>query len=194
MNIYLAGDTETTGLLDFKLDLHHPSQPRICALAATLYSPEEGVLDEMDVLIQPDGWIIEEGAAAVNKLTLEICRQRGIPMREALERYNALKEKCTHRIGWNPSYDKRMLAREAKVYDMDHNSEGKGTIDLCKISTKICQLPPTAAMRGGFKAPKLTEAYPIIMGRELVGAHTALEDTRAVMEIHLKLLEDGHVI
>ncbi len=185
--LYLYQDTETTDLLDFKLDLHHASQPRICALAATLASPDEGVIDELDVLIIPDKWIIEPGAAAVNGLTLEMCRKKGIPMVEALARYNALKARATHRVGWNISYDKRMLAREAKIYDIEHNSEGVGSIDLCQIARPICRVPNRNGING-FKLPKLTEAYPIIMGEPLHGAHTAIEDTRACMEIHFKIL------
>lgn len=191
--LYLYMDCETTGLLKYGNDVPDDEQPYIAALAATLASPDEGVIDELDVLIKPDGWIMEHDAGAVNGLSMTVLEAAGIHITEALERFNALKAQATARVGFGIHFDKRMLAIEATRHDIRHDSSGLETIDLMHVCKPICALPPTAKMKGGFKPPKLTEAYEIIMGRPLDRAHSALADTRACMEIHFKLMEQGLV-
>lgn len=180
-------DTESTGLLNFNLDLMDKSQPRVCALAASLTDEKGNIIDEMDVLIKPHGWAIQESAAAVNGLTVEMCEAKGIPMGEALKRFNELKDQCTIRIGANPSYDKRLLAREAIILDMVHDSKDLESVCVLQMARTICQIPNVG--KKGFKTPKLTEAYKILIGDELPNAHSAMGDVRAVQAVYWHLMD-----
>src|SRR5690349_3574973 len=99
-------DTETTGLLDFKADLMAPHQPRIAQIAALLTDDAGETIDEMNAIIKPDGWTIPGEVSAINHLTTERCEAEGVPMPEALGRFNELKGRCTERAAFNISYDK----------------------------------------------------------------------------------------
>lgn len=189
----LGFDTETTGVIDYSLkDLHHPSQPRIASLAAVLFHPTDGVIDQMDVLIKPDGWVMPEEAMSINGLTMERLEAEGIPMVDALARFNAMKAKATDRLGFNISFDKQMMLREATVYGIIHDSEGLSTICVMHLSKPIAKIPFSDGKKG-IKTPKLSEAYLAIMGKPLEGAHSAMADTMAAIDIYLKLIELGHV-
>jgi len=50
---------------------------------------------------------------------------------------------------------------------------------------RICRLPK--ARGGGFKWPKLEEAVPILLGRELEGAHDAMVDVRGAKDVFFEL-------
>jgi DNA polymerase-3 subunit epsilon len=50
-----------------------------------------------------------------------------------------------------------------------------------------------AAGMGGFKDPKLSEAYQFMFGEELVGAHDAFVDTEACARVYFWLLDNGYV-
>lgn len=180
-------DTESTGLLDFNIDLMDSSQPRVCALAASLTEEDGTIIDEMDVLIKPAGWIIQPGAAAVNHLTVEICEEKGIPIKDALERFNDLKAQCTTRIGANVSYDKRLMAREAIILDMVHDSKDLESLCVLQLARPYCQIPNVG--KKGFKTPKLTEAYKSLFGEEMPGSHSAMGDVRGVQAVYFELLK-----
>lgn len=178
----LFQDTETTGLLDYNKDLMDFSQPRICALAASLTDEEGNVIEEMDVLIKPDGWEIEPGAAAVNGLTVERCEAEGIPIKAALERYFELKAQATKRIGANVSYDKRMLLRETRIAGLEH-TEGAESLCVLQMAKPFVPLPPKRCL------PKLVEAYAHLIGEEMPDAHTGMGDVRACQAVYFKLLK-----
>jgi DNA polymerase-3 subunit epsilon len=186
MRNLLFFDVESTGLLDFNVDLMHPTQPRVCALAAVLTDNDGNIIDEMDVLIKPEGWDIEPGAAAVNNLTKEICEERGIPMRLALDRFNEMKANCQVRVGANVSYDKRLMAREAIINDMVHNSDGLESVCVLQLARPYAQIPNVG--KKGFKTPKLTEAYKALIGEDMPNAHGAMGDVRGAMAVYFHIM------
>lgn len=189
----LFNDTETNKLLDFKRDLMEPDQARICELAAILTDEEGNVQEELNCLIKPDGWAMEEEASSINGITMEMLEKDGVPIREAMEKFLSMKARAKTRISHNISYDKRMLARETLLLGLEHNSEGMETFCTMTASKPICQLPPTNKMMAAgfksFKSPKLQEAYQHFYGKEFEGAHRAMDDTRACMAIYFKLRE-----
>ena len=60
-----------------------------------------------------------------------------------------------------------------------------------KAAGPLCQMTPTDAMmatnRRTFKSPKLGEAYETLCGKTIEGAHSALVDTRAALEVWLAI-------
>mgnify|MGYP006921293470 CR=1 FL=1 len=191
--LYHVFDTETSGLLDFNKDLMDPSQPRIVQLAALIVDETGAILDQMNNIIRPDGWTISEGSFGTHGISLERCNEEGVPMPEALARFNEMKARCQARVGFNISYDKRMLAREAAIYGIPHDSEGLESFDVMNLAKPFCKIPPTDKMmaRGikAFKPPKLEEAFRHFFGFDYSGAHNALNDALAVKQIFFAILK-----
>lgn len=184
-------DTETTGLIKYneygRANLEDPIQPRVCGLAASLTDENGTIIEEMDVLIKPDGWTIEPTAGAINGLTDEICEAGGIKSIDALNRFNELKAKCKTRIAANVSFDKQMMFIEAHRHGIPHNSDGLEELCVLNLATPFAKIP-YAGGKKGFKRPKLTEAYQALFGEPLPNAHTAMGDVRACQRIYFELM------
>jgi len=189
--MYIFFDTETNGLLNFKRDLMDESQPRIIQLAAILTDRDLVEVDSMSAYIKPDGWIIPEETTKIHGITIEKCESDGIPMPEALARFNELKARATHRFAFNIAYDKRMLAREANLYGIPHDSSEIETFCVMTLAKPECKIPPTAKMMSAgfktYKTPNLSEAHEILLGHAFDGAHDALNDVRATIQVFSEL-------
>lgn len=197
-NLGLFYDTETQHLPLFGQPSEDPRQPHIVQLGAILVdmdSREE--IEELDVLIKPDGWVIPEETIAIHGITNERALAEGIPGVEAIERLLTMWRSSPQlvRVGFNESFDARMVRIELFRYLDELAADAwKEALahDVMKVASPICKLPATEAMkRAGrgkqFKQPKLTEAYLHFFGEPLVGAHSALVDARATMRIHFHL-------
>lgn len=191
--MYLFFDTETTGFINKKLPLSDASQARIVPLAAVLTDLDGNHLEEMNLIAKPDGWIVPEEVAKIHGLTTEICDDRGVPMMEILEKFNAMKAKCTDRTAYNISFDKTMLLREELAYGIPHDEEKKNSICVMNMATPICKIPPTQKMRdwdlNGYKAPKLSEAYRHFFDKDFDRAHDAMNDVMPCKEVFFKIME-----
>jgi DNA polymerase-3 subunit epsilon len=187
MNRIIFFDVETTGLIDFKADLLAPHQPRIVQLAAILTEADGTVVDEMNVLIKPDGWTMPEEVIKIHGITTERCEAEGIPMPEALARFNGMKARRSARAAFNISFDKRLLAREAGAYGIEHNSEGIESFCVMQMAKPLCKIP--AAGKKGMKAPNLREAYNHFFGQKFEGGHDAMADVLAAKAIFFEIRE-----
>jgi hypothetical protein len=58
-----------------------------------------------------------------------------------------------------------------------------------KASTDLCKLP-SQFKRGGYKWPKLQEAYKHFFGEEFASAHDAMADLRACRRVFFHLLKE----
>lgn len=200
MKIALAFDTETTGLPNWSMPSDDPSQPRVMALAAQLFDDQNGlVLDEMDVLIKPDGWEIPELIANLTGITTEMCEATGVPMEQALGQFVEMWKLADHRVAHNESFDMRMIRIEImrhpfysmeKVGDVSFADYWKKAPAYCTqgSSVKLINLPPTEKMiRAGRRTPKspnLTEAYHFFTGKTLENAHSARADMEACKVVY----------
>src|ERR1035437_5011054 len=84
---YVVLDTETSALFDFSKPADAEGQPRLAHMALIYLDSEMNVERETDLLIQPDGWTLDPGAAAVNGLTLERLLADGVPVLQVLSEY-----------------------------------------------------------------------------------------------------------
>lgn len=197
MNLALFYDTETTGLPLFKEPSEHPSQPHIVQLGACLVDLDDRrVYSTLDVIIRPDGWTIPDDVAAIHGITTEMALAVGVPAAEAVGLFIGLWSRASCRIAHNEPFDAR-LVRIALMRHFTPVEEGAPVLadewkvgaSKCtqQISTPILKLPPTEKMvRAGFnkhKSANLGEAYAHFMGKPLEGAHSAIVDVRACMDV-----------
>lgn len=203
MNTALFYDTETTGLPLFSEPSDHPDQPHIVQLAAALVNMDtRRIISSIDVMIRPDRWVIPEQAAQVHGITTEMAGDLGIPESQALDAFLSLwgYAGSRTRIGHNESFDARIIRIGIKRWidtrpenaDLvfpfsDQWKEGKAECTQ-KISTPIVKAPPTekmiAAGRTGHKSANLGEAYEFFTGKKLEGAHSAMVDVKACMDVY----------
>lgn len=196
MSIALFYDTETTGLPLFKEPSEHPDQPHIVQLAACLVDLDtRELLESMDVIIRPDGWVIPEDIAKIHGITTERALDEGVPERTAVSQFMNMWGGYL-RIAHNEQFDARILRIALMRF------EGEGAADLwklgkaectAKLATPICQIPPTDKMvRAGFnkfKTASLGEAYRHFTGKELENAHSAMADVQGCMEVYFAIKE-----
>jgi DNA polymerase III epsilon subunit-like protein len=168
-------DCETTGLPKRDVPLSDESQPRIIGLAAILCDDEGNITDSMDTLIYHPGLEIPEFITKINGITQERCESQGIPMIDALAKYNDMKSRSTVRVAHNISFDKQMIARETLAAGQEHfpyHGESFCTMAMCR----------TLGMKGN-----LTAMYNALFGRDFIGTHTAMGDVLACKEIFFKV-------
>lgn len=191
MNKILFFDTETTGLPEWKIPSEDPIQPHIVQLGAiTADADSHNIMQSLDVIVKPDGWVIPENTIELHGITQERAMDEGIPEAEALERFIQLWS-GRMRVAHNRTFDQRIIRIAMKRYCPDPTTElwaSKDDFDCTMlISKNIMKLPSTGNWK--YKSPNLKEAYKYFTGKDLAGAHNAMADTKACMEIYWKLKE-----
>lgn len=181
MNLAVVFDTETTGLPAFKEPSESPLQPHLVQLAANLVDQDSGiVIQSMDVIIKPDGWIIPEEVVEKHGITTEYALAVGIPEKQALEMFLALWAGRT-RVAHNTTFDNRIIRIATKRYCSE------AVIDAWQAGEYECTMQRARKVMAMGKPPTLAEAYKHFTGNELENAHSAMPDTNACMEIHFAL-------
>lgn len=202
MKTILFYDTETTGLPLWNLPSEHPEQPRVTQLAGLLCNEETGEdLQQMSMIILPDGWTIPDEVAALTGITTERAHAEGVPAEVVVGHFIDMWKESNLRCGHNESFDMRMLRIELMRHPL-YSMESIGAppvpfADYWKTapayctqgnSVKILNLPPTEKMlkarRNHPKSPNLGEAYQFFTGKPLEGAHDAMVDVRAAKEVY----------
>ncbi len=198
--ILLGYDSETSGLPLFKEPSEHPDQPHLIELAAKLVVEDtREVVGNMNVLIQPVGFVISQEITDITGITQDMAMRYGVPLAQALEMFVALWRNADVRVAHNETFDNRIM-RIAFKRDEVFNAEMVGTEEFADHwkaapafctqtnSTRILNLPPTPKMAAknmkGPKSPNLGEAYEFFTGRKLEGAHRAMVDVDAAIDVY----------
>jgi len=195
MALLMGYDSETTGLPLWNDPSEDPRQPHIVQLAAILV--DENTREhrgQMDVIIRPDGWTIPDDFAAIHGITTERAMDEGIPEKDAFEQFIELWKQCEYRLGYNESFDARILRIATFRYSLpDIIDAWKEAPAKCamKMAKPICKIPAPANARrwGPYKNPTLAEAYKHLTGMDLTDAHSALADTMACIDVYFQALK-----
>jgi DNA polymerase-3 subunit epsilon len=192
----LVFDLETNALLRDDLPDDHPVQPHPVQVAAVLLDSAWRQLDELDVIVRPQGWVIPAAASRVHGITMERALEEGVPEAVALGRFLALAAQAHVRVAHNETFDSRVLriALGRLVRDWD----SLPAFCTMEATRDICRLPPTDRMlatgRTGHKSPKLGESYQHLLARPMPGAaHDAMSDCQAAADIFAELTRRGLV-
>lgn len=193
MNVALAYDSETTGLVDFKAPSEAPHQPHIVQLAAMLVDLDTWkTIASLDVIVRPEGWTIPDEAAAIHGVTTERALKVGVPESLAVELLLELHKQAAVRVAHNEGFDARIVRIACKrFFDEATADEWKAGKAECTqlLSTPILKLPPTEAMlrtrfKNNFKSANLREAYEFFTGKPLQNAHSAIADVRGCLAVY----------
>ena len=184
--IYAGTDTETTGLPSGNLDAKDPKQARVIQLAVKLVTESGRVLCEFSTLIKPSGWDeIHPKAYEAHGITREDCERFGMDAKDAFLMFGRYADMADEFVAHNAPFDMKMMKIEAAALGIE--MPDTPWFDTMPPATDICKVPPTPAMlkygRNHYKSANLTEALDIICGKKLEGAHDAMVDVNACLDV-----------
>lgn len=181
----LIFDTETTGLpTERNPSIRETTKwPHIMQLSYILYDTESvAIIRWRDDIIRIDDTIaISEESMKIHGITRSMSRRRGIPLIEAISKFNGALQECDRVVGHNISFDKRMIMVESIRMKIPQyfTINGRGKPEQCTMKANVdtCKIETTS--RSGekyFKYPTLTELHEHIFNQSPSGMHDAMAD------------------
>ena len=105
----LIYDTETTGIPVWSKPSGSEEQPHIVQLAALLVNMEaQKVIQSMNVIVRPDGWVIPQETIDIHGITNEHAAEVGVSEHLAMALFFALWA-GHERIAHNTTFDNRII-------------------------------------------------------------------------------------
>lgn len=190
--MYIVFDTETTGkALSFSAPVNDfKNWPRMVQIAWKVFDKNGVETDSQNLIIKPQGFIIPDEAIAIHRITNEIAKEKGIPLRVALEKFaNAIKNN-KYLIAHNITFDENVVGCEFLREGMRNCIPDIQHIDTMKLTTEFMAIPATKG-RSGFKYPTQTELHQRLFGKAFEDAHDALADVTALGKIFFELQRIG---
>lgn len=188
----LAFDTETTGLCDHKLPIESPRHPYLVQLGAVLFESSPVSLKyekiaSVDLIRAPLGLFeIPTQASDVHGITTQKAEEVGVNISLLMASFVALLAKCDMTICFNSSYDMRIMGGELTRSQSPRKASHLALLSYIKNLCLKEEMTPVMKLPGKFgdyKWPKLSEAYEFCMGKEIDGAHNALVDVEATIDV-----------
>jgi DNA polymerase III epsilon subunit-like protein len=194
--MFIAYDTETTGMPDFRARSADPAQPHLVQLALVTCDDAGAEVSAISVIIRPDSWIIPAEVTAIHGISQERAMDEGIAEELAVDMFIAAQGRAGLRVAHNESFDRRILriamTRAGLERDFIETIEARASYCTCVAAKLIVNLPPTEKMMAagfkGAKPPKLEECIRHFFKEELAGGHDALVDARACARVYGALM------
>jgi DNA polymerase III alpha subunit (gram-positive type) len=184
-------DTETTGLPN-RWNSPYNEWPHMVSLAYMLCEEDGKVIDQMELIIKPEGYTIPKEASDIHGITQEIEEQKGNDLQMVLIKLLTLVEIADLIVFHNQSFDVGIITGEQMRMGFgksEYISSQKPKIFCTKeTSTNILKIPSN---RGGYKWPSLAELCAFC-GVENKGAHNAMNDVEATKECYFYMVDKGY--
>lgn len=183
MDLRFFFDSETTGIPEWREPSNSEAQPHLVQLAGKLVNIDSReVLEQMDVIVRPEGWIIPQETIDIHGITMDRADSEGIPEKDAIYQFLTIGQGIT-RVSHNVNFDNRIIRIGTKRYcDED-------TINDWKNGDYECTGMLAKPIMGLGKMPKLTEAYQFFTGKELIQTHNAMDDVDACIAVYFGILD-----
>lgn len=124
MKKVLSFKTETNGLPLWRARSNDEGQPHIVRLAAVLCDAEtQEVIDQMDVVIRPDGWEIPQETIEVHGIAFDHAIEKGISEPDALDMFINLFDKADFVVSSNKQFNNRIIRIGLKRYAQEFYQE-----------------------------------------------------------------------
>lgn len=190
--MYLIFDTETTGLpRDYNAPITDTDNwPRCIQIAWQLHDEMGNLVEHQDYLVQPHGFDIPYDSERIHGISTALAQKNGIPLRQALDKFNEALSKAQFVVGQNVGFDLKIMGAEFYRENYDNELDQLPVLDTCtEITANLLKLP---GGRGGrFKLPTLTELHNYLFGQVFAEAHNATADVEATTRCFLELIRRG---
>lgn len=191
----LVFDTETTGLVKDKFPPEHPDQPRLVQLAVVQLDDDLNVIQKVSVIIKPDGFIIPEQASDIHGITQEKAEKYGLPIKSVLSVFNQMCLQSVRLVAHNLKFDQLLIRSETARNKVPDRTLAMDVYCTMEESRDLVAIQPTKKMVAAgmtqYKNPSLAEAYRHFTGEDLVGAHDAIVDVMATIEVYRHIKDNG---
>lgn len=194
-------DTETTGLVDYRMPESHEWQPHLVQLAMLLTEDDGTEVSSVSIVVDP-GVDIPLAASSVHGITTDKAKRCGLSAPVAVAIFERMLRKASIVVAHNIKFDCLVMITQWARHSLTTIPLNRVFGDKKKICTmeaalQIVNLPPTERMLAAGiekpKPPKLSECIQHFFGEELEGAHDALVDVHACKRVYFKLQEQGHI-
>ena len=190
--MFLIFDTETTGLpKNYNAPLtDFDNWPRLVQLAWQLHDDQGRLVENYNLLVKPEGFIIPIEAKMVHGISTEHATKYGLPLHEVLDAFLKSAEKAKYFVGHNIDFDLCVVGCEFLRDRNENPLLAWPRVDTCTEKTaEFCKLP--GGKGGRFKLPKLNEIHEILFGSKFDSAHNASADVQATARVFLELIRIG---
>lgn len=185
-------DTETTGLVNFKADYRHLSQPDIIQLGCKLIDIDKKIeISGLDIMVTPEREM-DEAAQKAHGFNYDFLRQVSLPRKVAVVMFNHFIRRSELLIAHNIEFDFGVL-RTAYFREGVPDTELLNISKFCTMrsSTDVCKIP-SDRKPGTYKWPSQMEAYKhLVDPNGFQGAHNAAADVAACTKIFYALQDLG---
>lgn len=188
----LVFDTETTGLVKHGLPPEHPDQPRLVQIALVQLDDDLNAIQKVSIIVKPDGFVIPKEASDVHGINQETAEKYGLPIKTVLSVFNQMCLQSDQLVAHNLKFDLLLMRSELSRNGVVDRTEGIDAFCTMESSCDYTAIPPTEKMVAAgmtqYKNPSLSEAYKHFTGKNLVGAHDALIDVMATIEVYRHIM------
>jgi len=188
----LIFDTETTGMVQFRKPPEDKTQPDLIQLGMLLVDTDDWKPRARNsLLIQlADSVRIEPGAFDAHGISEEECARYGVSPVVACALFNQACMQADIIVAHNLAFDTSIMKTALfRLGNKPHRFDGRQQVCTKEASTDVLKLPG----KYGYKWPTLAEAYKHYSGGEIEGAHDALVDSEACLEVFRGLVTEGTV-
>lgn len=192
--MHLIFDTETTGIVDYKLPAIDSRHPRLVAICASLYDDARIARGYYSVIVKPDGFDIPAEAYAVHGITTEIANRYGIPLKVALPMFTNILRLAKVTVAHNWEYDHSVIASELQRLGQPDHFEGIQKFCTKLTMTPVCKIPAPAWKvarnpEDPFKWPSLEEAFTYAFNESPPRVHSAGGDVASTTRLYWWILD-----
>lgn len=185
-------DTETTGV---PARYNAPctdtdNWPRLVQLGWILSDGQGNVLEQGDLIVRPDGFVIPEEVSKIHGITQEIAMEKGIELAQVISQFQNSLAKADIVAGHNVPFDIHIVGAEffrlGELFALKR-IECMKALDTMKSSTNLCKIQGAY----GYKWPKLIELHQFLFGCSFESAHNAMADIEATKKCFFELVNRG---
>lgn len=193
-------DTETTGLINYKLPHYHPKQPNVVEYAGILSEHDGTERAIFHAIVRQDSrHPIPKEASDVHGISQQLSRERGMPLKMVWCVHETFSRLAGVTVCHNINFDQRIMRTMCYRANREAMWDGLPKKTYCTMegAAPILKLPKTrSGGRGQYKPPKLIEACEFFFGKKErerfeEEAHGALADARMTKRVYFAIKDQS---